>query len=93
MREESNRCSACGIDRMEARIVVALNDKTVICDKCIDMLSEIAHEGGGFVPVSVAELERLRACEREAINLKGWVGIVRKSVAEADEATRGEAAQ
>lgn len=87
--EEPKTCHCCGADRAEARMVVAMTSKTIICDKCIDMLSEIAHESGGFVPVSVSELERLRACESNAHDLAWWIEYVRKAVAKAEEVMKG----
>lgn len=77
-------CAGCGKAHAEVRKMVALTGETYICNECVDLCSEIVHEEGGFVKVSMSELESLRKQAQQAGYARIWIDSVRESIARAD---------
>lgn len=80
------KCAGCGKAHTDVRRMVSLSGSTCICDECVDMCSEIVHEDGGFVKVSLTELQSLREQAHQAKLAHIWIEGVRESVNLADTA-------
>ena len=84
-------CCACGKSQMDVKILVAVDprSKILICNECVDMCHEIAHESDGMVNVSIAELEELRRKANDIGLLakdRYWIECIRNAVERADAA-------
>ena len=78
-------CCGCRKPVEEVRKMIAMNDGITICDECVDICHEIAHEGGGVSTIATSELVSLRAQAQQAALGRIWIQAVRATVKRADD--------
>ena len=80
------RCCGCGKHLIDVRKMISITNALSICDECIDLCHEIAHEEGGLSTIATSDLEALRAKAHQADLARIWIDGVRSAVQHADAA-------